>query len=248
MHKRGDARGTREVRRCSSFIDFHRVVPQSSSHIGPRIVIISVRTALGWEICAGILRHLSCGPKTLWGVSKGENSLKLQSCPLSWPNVPWKKAPTSPPHAVKVVEAQGANLCASPLPLLSLPPLYLSLSSQPPLYLPCALTPHVPHLLACASPPLLACASPCPCSKVFLGRGSLRTQFALPILIRESAPFFGAPPTIILCWQPLGPARPTRLSVRHSSHTPWLGVGTFGWNVPGENAVMQLRFNSTSPI
>ena len=36
MHKLGDARGAREVRHCSSSIHFHRAVPRSSSHAGPR--------------------------------------------------------------------------------------------------------------------------------------------------------------------------------------------------------------------
>ena len=68
----------------------------------------------------------------------------------------------------------------------------------------------------------------------FSRRRVAETWFANPefwehlVLFVKSAHLLGAPPTIILCWQPLGPARPTRLSVRRSSHTPWLGVGTFG--------------------
>ena len=40
---KGNARDAREVRRCTSSIHFHRTVPQSSSHTGPRqIAAISV--------------------------------------------------------------------------------------------------------------------------------------------------------------------------------------------------------------
>ena len=30
----------------------------------------------------------------------------------------------------------------------------------------------------------------------------------------------------VSCWQPLGPAHPARLTSRHASLTPWLGVST----------------------